>query len=84
MVFGVRRINSMRNKIATFTSRKDAQNEDKRMRRQSKNTSWQKRVTEAEKHISKDDQEWIKAMVRYASLKSKLAELNEMESVKSK
>jgi hypothetical protein len=53
-------------------------------KRQSKNTSWQKRVTEAEKHISKDDQEWIKAMVRYASLKSKLAELNEMKSVKSK
>lgn len=48
-------------------------------KRQSKNTSWQNRVTEAKKHISKDDQEWIKAMVRYASLKSKLAELNEMK-----
>ena len=53
-------------------------------KRQPKNTDWQKRVAEAEKHISKDDQEWIKAMVRYASLKSKLAELNEMKSVKSK
>jgi hypothetical protein len=53
-------------------------------KRQTKNTSWQKRVSEAEKHISKEDQEWIKEMVRYASLKSKLAELNEMKSVKSK
>ena len=40
--------------------------------------------SKASEHLSKDDQEWIKAMVRYASLKSKLAELNEMESVKSK